>query len=112
MTKTETFSAKEVARQLDTDARTLRKFLRSSASPVDPPGQGGRYEFTAKQVKKVKKAFDSWGKGKTTEKATKSLPLKDVEEVDDTVEEVALEDLDGPSEEDLIDLDDILEEGI
>jgi hypothetical protein len=107
MTETKTFSAKEVARELGTDARTLRKFLRSDASPVEPPGQGGRYEFTSKQVKKVKRAFDAWGTKKTTTKTTKSLPLKDAEEVLNTDDPADLEDLDGPNDEDLIDLDDI-----
>lgn len=106
----EKFSAKEVARQLGIDARTLRKFLRSEASPVEPPGQGGRYEFTAKQVKKVKKAFESWGSRdtKSKDKPPKDLPITDVVELDDEVEDTELE---GPSDEELeeIELDDDLE---
>lgn len=121
MPKTEdTVSAKELARQLGTDARTLRKFLRSDASPVEPPGQGGRYEFTAKQVKKVTKAFEAWGTRKSTR--TRKPPMKDVTEIEEVTDNEEIEDLedsdlgdlDGPSDEDLIDLDDdidILEEG-
>ena len=53
-------SAKEVAAQLETDARTLRKFLRSDQSPIAPVGKGNRYQITAAEAKKMRKAFDAW----------------------------------------------------
>lgn len=65
---TQTFSAKEVAKELGMDARNLRKFLRSSKSPIEAVGQGNRYEFSAKDVAKLKKFFDGT-KASTTETA-------------------------------------------
>lgn len=128
----EKLSAKEVARELGTDARTLRKFFRSGNSPVDPVGQGGRYEIDSKAVKKVKKAFDNWGGGtkakkdpdvpddfvpdivKSKAKKSKSEAeneakalLDDVlDPIDDPdVEILDLDDLEGPTPEDLEDED-------
>lgn len=54
-------SAKEAAKEIGTDARTLRKFIRGAKNlPIAPVGQGARYEFTPKEVKALKKAFISW----------------------------------------------------
>jgi DNA-binding transcriptional MerR regulator len=72
-------SAKEVARALGTDARTLRKFLRSEASPFEAVGQGGRYNFDDEDVEVLRKAFNK-------ENAKKKTPAKpkviEVEETD------------------------------
>jgi hypothetical protein len=53
-------TAKEVAASLDTNPRTLRKFLRSDASPIAPVGKGNRYQITPADAKKMRKAFDAW----------------------------------------------------
>lgn len=102
-------SAKEAAAELGTDARTLRKFLRSKASPIEPVGQGNRYEFTAKEVKALKKAFISWG---STSKAKAEKPAREAEpETEDVVDEMTgdliedLDDLEEPSDEDLDEID-------
>lgn len=58
----ETYTAKQVASRCGTDSKTMRKFFRSSHSTVEPVGQGGRYEFDAKDFPKIKKEFDSWRK--------------------------------------------------
>lgn len=77
-------SAKEVARELGTDARTLRKFFRSGDSPVDPVGQGSRYQVESKEMKKVKKAFDAWSTSskKKEEKPPTAPEPAHTEEVD------------------------------
>lgn len=59
-TEGETFSAKGAARKLGTDARTLRKFLRSDASPFEPVGQGARYVFDEELFEVLKTAFEEW----------------------------------------------------
>lgn len=56
----ETYTAKQVAMRCGTDAKTMRKFFRSSHSTVDPVGQGGRYEFDAADMPKIKSEFASW----------------------------------------------------
>lgn len=58
----DTYTAKQVATRCGTDAKTMRKFFRSSSSTVDPVGQGGRYEFDAKDLPKIKREFDAWSK--------------------------------------------------
>lgn len=50
---------KEIALRLDTDARTLRKFLRKIDS-VESPGKGGRYAIEAKKVASLKRQFNAW----------------------------------------------------
>jgi hypothetical protein len=84
MTDEKIYSAKQVATRIGTDAKTLRKFFRSSASPYDAVGQGGRYEFPASMLAEVKTAFDKWNSGKTpstpqpnsTPKATRARKTK------------------------------------
>jgi hypothetical protein len=69
----DTYTAKQVATRCGTDAKTMRKFFRSSASTVEPVGQGGRYEFDAKDMPKIKKEFDTWRK-KSEARSTKPTP--------------------------------------
>lgn len=107
----QTFSAKEVAQECGTDARTLRKFLREFLPAEEQPGQGGRYSFTKGEVTKIKKGFGDWGKKAAAKAATADAPAakkgkkskKDeappVEELD-AAELIDLEDLD-PDVEDI-----------
>lgn len=87
MTTEEPLSAKGAARELGTDARTLRKFLRSDHSPFQAVGQGRRYEFDTDQFKKLKMKFEKWQK-------RNQLKTVEVEpgELDDDIEELELED--------------------
>ena len=65
MAEQQTLSAKQVARRIGTDAKTFRKWLRSSASPYDAVGQGQRYEFPEKDLPKITKSFKAW-KGRSS----------------------------------------------
>lgn len=56
------YTAKQVATRCGTDAKTLRKFLRSSHSTAEPVGQGGRYEFDASDLPLIKREFAAWRK--------------------------------------------------
>lgn len=56
----ESYTAKQVAMRCGTDAKTMRKFFRSSHSTVEAVGQGGRYEFDAKDLPKIKTEFANW----------------------------------------------------
>lgn len=53
---------KELAKRLETDAKTVRKFLRSDASGVaaDAPGKGGRWSIDSSNVRSMRKAFGKW----------------------------------------------------
>jgi len=92
-------SAKEVALELKTDARTLRKFLREITPKDDQPGQGGRWSFTKGDVKKLTKQFETWAekgaKAKaeavegavTKAKSKKAKKSEEPEEIDSFVNE-------------------------
>lgn len=60
-----TYSAKQVATRIGTEARVLRKFFRDPNSGYDPVGQGGRYDFPETEIAIIKVKFDQWSKGKT-----------------------------------------------
>lgn len=57
-----TITPKELANRLETDAKTVRKFLRSDASGVsaDAPGKGGRWSIDSANVRSMRKAFGKW----------------------------------------------------
>lgn len=55
-----TYSAKQVATRIGTDAKQLRKFFRDPKSTYNPVGQGGRYDFPEAEIPKIKLAFDEW----------------------------------------------------
>lgn len=106
---TETLSAKDVATLCNTDAKTLRKFLRTWFSETERnlPGQGGRYEFTKAEANKVVKAFAAAPKKVTGEgKASKSKRETSVMEVDvdEIIEDFDLDDLEGPTDDEVEDL--------
>lgn len=131
----ETYTAKQVAARCGTDSKTMRKFFRTPASTVEPVGQGGRYEFDAKDFPKIKREFDAWRKRAVSRQSVKKPTISgpDVEAkvelvtthgsstdntfVDTTARDIIDDDLFGedpgdPTEEDLaaigdIDLDDL-----
>ena len=113
----ETYTAKQVATRIGTDAKTLRKFFRSPASTVEAVGQGGRYEFAKEDLPKIKAEFEKWnsakptrtpkapGKNMTTVK--REAPVSSIEDVD---EELDIEDdEEEPTSTDLDELDEDLE---
>ena len=89
-----TLSTKEVAEQLGTDARTLRKFLRHETTEAggtigeDTPGKGGRYSLEARSVKGLQKRFDAWYATRSAK--AESDTEEDTEEVtaDEALEEL------------------------
>lgn len=58
--KSSPITTREVAEALDTDPRTLRKFLRSDVSTIDSVGRGKRYEFTKGDIDRLRPRFDAW----------------------------------------------------
>lgn len=65
-----TYSAKQVATRIGTDAKQLRKFFRDPNSGYDAVGQGGRYDFPESDIPKIKAAFDTWNATKTRRNRT------------------------------------------
>lgn len=84
MTTEEPISAKGAAYRMKVDARTLRKFLRSTSSPFEPVGQGHRYEFTEKDFAKLKKKFDKWNEKRNPQpiEVEAVAPDLDIEELE------------------------------
>lgn len=74
MAEEETFSAKQVARRIGTDAKTFRKWLRSTASPYPAVGQGQRYEFPQKDLERIRLHFTAW-KNRSAARKTVIAPV-------------------------------------
>jgi hypothetical protein len=118
-------TTKEIADDLGTDSKTLRKFLRSHLPKEDQPGQGGRYAFEKKDLPGLKKAWLKWSESKTDraepadaeakDKKAKSrkgkkaaAPAEVIEDEGD--DEPTAEDLSELDDEDVADIDDLLAE--
>ena len=106
------YSAKQVATRIGTDAKTLRKFFRSAASTVEPVGFGGRYNFAAEDLPKIREEFAQWSSKKNPRgrRSTKSTPRANTKvEVEPTIDgfDEFEDELDfEPTEEELLELDD------
>jgi hypothetical protein len=76
-------SAKEMARELGTDARTFRKFMRSITPKEEQPGQGKRWAFkgTKKEIDRFRKQFENWNVPRMTEAEGPGADVVDDEEI-------------------------------
>lgn len=74
-------NTKQVAAELKTDARVLRRFLRADASYRNA-GPGGRYEFTEKDMPALQKRFNAWVSENATRPRRSSQAVR---EDDDTM---------------------------
>lgn len=71
MSETAVMTTSDVADELGTDPKTLRKFFRSEQCDIEPVGQGKRYAITPDDIDDLRTAFDLWANGKA-KKATKA----------------------------------------
>lgn len=78
-----TKTPKEIAVEFGSDARTVRKFLRSEGTRV---GKGNRHAVEAKGMKSLRKRFDAWVAAKA-EKAPDELETPEVETNEEEVSE-------------------------
>jgi hypothetical protein len=62
-------SPKEFAVKVQSDPRTVRKFLRANAreNGTETPGKGSRWEIDAKKVKSLSTKFRKWDEARTAE---------------------------------------------
>lgn len=102
-------TAKQAATMLGTDAKTLRKFLRSKNGTI---GQGKRWAIAEDDIPALKADFEAWGTGKrksepkaegTTPPAAKKKgskvttpPADDDDEIDDISGNISDDELYGP----------------
>jgi len=106
----------ELATELGTDARTARKFLRSITPKEDQPGKGSRWAIEKKAVRSMRTKFAAFEKAQEEAKAlreaakvaeTPTAPVsleKAPIEQDEPVED-SLDELEGPTDEDLAEID-------
>lgn len=85
-------NTREVAEKLGTDPRRLRRFLRSD-NTYRNAGQGGRYEFTDKDLPTLKKRFAAWDETASKSKATEAPKRRGPREVPAMPVEVAVKKL-------------------
>jgi hypothetical protein len=102
-----TLSAKETARELGTNPRTLRKFLRSITPKDEQPGQGNRWSVETKQLKKLKKQFADWQKPKADPstngaKSKTDAVIDSEDELIDVDEDLTIEE---PADEDILEIE-------
>lgn len=88
-----TMTTADLAAQLDTDPRTLRKFLRSDASPVESVGKGKRYSLPATKaaISDFSKKFDAWKSAQAERKAAHDAEVAETEVLEDEAPEVEAE---------------------
>lgn len=75
-------TATELANELGTDGRTVRKFLRSITPKDEQPGKGSRWSIDGnkRSVNSLRKRFAEW----TAERETPAEePVAEVEETED-----------------------------
>jgi hypothetical protein len=98
-----TLSAKEAARELGTDARNFRKFMRAILPEEDRPGQGNRYQIEFKEIKSLKRKFKDWEAPRTKTQSANGKKAKsngagptvdDMESIEEGDEDLALDELD------------------
>lgn len=84
-----TLTTTEFAAELETDARTARKFLRSITPKEGQPGKGSRWVIpgNARDITKFKKQFEEWAAAREAEKAE-----ADETPADSTAEDLELDD--------------------
>lgn len=55
-----TITPKEFAQKVDSDGRTVRKFLRSITPKDEQPGKGSRWAIENRQVRSLTTKFRKW----------------------------------------------------
>ena len=58
-------SPAELAVELESDARTVRKFLRSITPKENQPGKGSRWSIEKRQLRTLRKQFTEWDAART-----------------------------------------------
>ena len=58
--KRESYTAKQLAREMGITPRQLRKFLRTRSSTDKSVGRGQRYEFPATELPRVHEEYHAW----------------------------------------------------
>jgi hypothetical protein len=81
----QTYSPKELANELNTDSKTVRRFLRAVLPDSAHPGKGNRWalQLDADDLDKVRTRFENWN-NKTA--SIVSIDAFDLDDEDDTLD--------------------------
>lgn len=89
----ESMTPTQFAETVNSDGKTVRKFLRSITPREDQPGKGSRWELpgTKREVTRLQKQFRDWNAKQLEERAARaaekaSQAASEVEEIDDEVD--------------------------
>lgn len=95
-----TATTAEIAAELQTTPRELRKFLRSQGSGV---GKGSRYALPSNKAElgKMRKNFANWAESAAAAKAAKKVITPEEDESDKTDNEVIEDNADEPTDADI-----------
>jgi hypothetical protein len=107
-TKIAPLTPAQLAAELGTDARTTRKFLRSITPREAQPGKGSRWEIagTAASVRTMRKQFAAFTAAQDEAKAKRNeaKAIADAPQIEQGDDEAidALDELEGPSDEEML----------
>lgn len=62
----------DLATEFDTDARTVRKFLRSVTPKDEQPGKGSRWNIEKKQLRSLRSQYTKWVAAQVKENETET----------------------------------------
>lgn len=85
-----TMTTNELATELETSSRNLRKFLRAITPKDEQPGKGSRWVLpgNVREVTKLRKQFDEWAAKQAEEKAAREAAKAESDaEVDETLDD-------------------------
>lgn len=77
----QTMTPADLATELGTDARTVRKFLRSITPKENQPGKGSRWSIEKKQLRSLRSKFDKFQKAQAEARAAREAAAEN--EVDE-----------------------------
>lgn len=73
----------DLATELGTDARTVRKFLRSITPRDEQPGKGSRWNIEKKQLRSLRSQYAKWEKALAEARAAREAAADETETADD-----------------------------
>lgn len=125
MSETKVLTTNEVADEIGTEPKTLRKFFRSNNCSIEPVGQGKRYGIAAEDVAALKEQFAAWAGGKAkkaeddddaepkpdkapkkTSSRKKKTPEPIVADEEDFDDDLSLDAVADPDDDEILSLDD------
>lgn len=81
------FTPADLAEKFDTDARTVRKFLRSVTPKEDQPGKGSRWAIEGKKLSSLRSQYVKWVAAQDEKRAQREAEVAAETETDETTPE-------------------------